>query len=99
MKDECKSFSKYRAVFLPRCDCKACWNKYFMTHLGEVAALEHGYKQFGNRGIDAVRGIKARKQLLRFVAEQGSPLEAYNTFNKAGEDNPERIDANSGDGD
>lgn len=92
----CKNYSRYKGVYVPRCGCEPCWDKYFFNNVGEVAAAEFGLRKFGNRGVDSVRGEKYRKQLKRFVKQNGSPLEAYEETRNGNEEVRERVDVQPG---
>jgi hypothetical protein len=68
----CSYAKKYQAKYPPKCGCKTCWDKWFMSHQGEIAGIHKVLKEFGERGarsIIAVRGDKYYKQAKRFLEE------------------------------
>jgi hypothetical protein len=66
---ECRAFSKYQAIYQPRCNCTACWNKYFDTHLMQVEVAKQGFSMFGTKAVTNVRGEVYVKQVQRYIKE------------------------------
>lgn len=51
----------------PKTNCHECWNTWFLHHPGFVASAQSIEKVFGYKQLIAVNGVKATKQLKRFL--------------------------------
>jgi len=75
MQDRCPSYSKYKAIYEPRCSCKACWFKYFWEHRGLVAAVKSALDSVkeGEQQVVKVKGKKFMKMFRIFKKEMLTP--------------------------
>ena len=58
MVDRCKNFQRYKGIFQPRCNCKACWLYYFMQHEAKCNAIDHIRNTRGDKVAAMVVGDK-----------------------------------------
>jgi hypothetical protein len=69
MRADCGSSKKYQAIFEPRCNCVACWEKWFFTNPGKVQVAKAGMSVLGRDAVIKVRGTKYVKFLEGFIAK------------------------------
>ena len=72
MKDECSSSARYKAKFEPRCNCRACWTKWFMNNPNKFVVAKMGLESIGRKTLVKVHGEKYVKFLEQFIREQDS---------------------------
>lgn len=69
MKDKrkCTYCIQYKCEVPPRTGCTVCWDKWFGSRPGAVAAIWQYIETYGTDSTDAKIGSKVVKQLVRYM--------------------------------
>lgn len=65
----CRYCSKYKAIYPPKGNCTACWDKFFTKQVGRYSAAKLALEKLGASVVEQVQGTKYLKQLKRFIKE------------------------------
>ncbi len=57
----CKYYEKYKAIYVPRCNCLVCWTKWFIKNPGAFAAVRTMVSTYGEDKARAQIGDKYMK--------------------------------------
>lgn len=57
----CKHYRRYKAIYVPKCNCVPCWFKYFRTNLGKTRAVQRVLEVMGERIVTEQLGKKYLK--------------------------------------
>jgi len=70
MQEQCGSYSRYQALRVPKCNCKACWFKFFTVQVARYTTARAALETMGREVVSKVQGSKYLKFLELYIKEQ-----------------------------
>lgn len=68
--EPCHSFSRYKGVFAPKCNCYPCWEVYFKANANKMYTAALAMQKYGADTISKVQGNKYVKALKKFLKDE-----------------------------